>query len=80
MLDTRYADGEEVPRVCDHLNTHTKGAFQEALAPERARAYIQRLNFCYTPKHGSGLHVAACELSCLTSPNPANTSFPPVVT
>jgi len=27
MLDTRYADGEEVTLVCDNLNTHTKGAF-----------------------------------------------------
>ena len=67
MLDTRYAAGEEVPLVCDNLNTHTKGAFYEAFAPERARAYIKRINFCYTPKHGSWLHVAECELSCLTS-------------
>jgi DDE superfamily endonuclease len=67
MLDTRYADCAEVTLVCDHLNTPTKGAFYEAFAPERARAYIKRLNFCYTPKHGSWLHVAACELSCLTS-------------
>lgn len=67
MLDTRSTDGEYVTRVCDNLNTHTKGAFYEAFAPERARAYIKRINFCSTPKHGSWLHVAACELSCLTS-------------
>ena len=29
--------------------------------------YIKRINFCYTPKHGSWLNVAECELSCLTS-------------
>ena len=67
MLDTRYADCEVVTLVCDHLNTHTKGACSEAFAPERARAYIKRINFCYTPKHGSWLHVAACALRCLTS-------------
>ena len=67
MLDTRYADCEEVTLVCDNLNTHTKGACYEAFAPERARAYIKRINFCSTPKHGSWLHVAACELRCLTS-------------
>jgi len=66
-LDTRYADGAEVPLVGDHLNTHTQGAFYEAFAPERARAYIKRLNFCSTPQHGSWLHVAECALSCLTS-------------
>ena len=66
-LDTRYADCEEVTLVCDNLNPHTKGAFYEAFKPERARAYIKRINFCYTPKHGSWLNVAECELSCLTS-------------
>ena len=67
MLDTRYADCEQVTLVCDNLNTHTKGAFYEAFAPERARAYLKRFTFCYTPKHGSWLNVAECELSCLTS-------------
>jgi hypothetical protein len=56
-----------VTRVCDNLNTHTKGAFYEAFAPDLARAYVKRIKFCDTPKHGSWLHVAECELSCLTS-------------
>ena len=67
LLDTRYADCEYVTLVCDNLNTHTKGAFYEAFAPEVARAYLRRIRFCYTPKHGSWLNVAECELSCLTS-------------
>jgi hypothetical protein len=67
MLETRSTAGEEVPLVCDNRNTHTKGAFYEAFEPDRARAYLRRLKFCYTPKHGRWLHVAACELSCLTS-------------
>ena len=32
-----------------------------------ARAYVRRVDFVYTPKHGSWLNVAECELSCLTS-------------
>jgi len=67
ILDTRYADGAYVTLVCDNLNTHTKGAFYEAFAPDLARAYLKRIKCCDTPKHGSWLHVAACELSCLTS-------------
>jgi DDE superfamily endonuclease len=67
LLDTRYADCLCVTLVCDNLNTHSKGAFYEAFEPEVARAYIKRINFCYTPKHGSWLNVAECELSCLTS-------------
>ena len=50
----------------DNLNTHTKGAFYEAFEPDQAKAYLQRLSFCYTPKYGSWLNVAECELSCLT--------------
>ncbi len=34
LLRTRYATAETVILVCDNLNTHTKGAFYEAFAPE----------------------------------------------
>jgi hypothetical protein len=67
LLDTRYADCAKVTLVCDNLNTHTKGAFYEAFPPEVARAYVKRIDFCHTPKHGSWLNIAECELSCLTS-------------
>jgi len=67
MLDTRYADCDVVTLVMDNLNTHTKGAFYEAFEPAKARGYLKRLKFCYTPKHGSWLNIAECELSCLTS-------------
>jgi hypothetical protein len=67
LLDTRYAGVERITLVCDNLNTHTRGAFYEAFAPEKAREYVRRINFVYTPKHGSWLNVAECELSCLTS-------------
>jgi hypothetical protein len=65
ILDTRYAQNDLVTLVCDNLNTHTKGAFYEVFEPARARAYVKRLDFHYTPKHGSWLNVAECELSCL---------------
>ena len=66
LLDTRYADCDQVTLVCDNLNTHTKGAFYEVYPPEQARAYVRRINFVYTPKHGSWLNVAENELSSLT--------------
>lgn len=67
LLDTRYADCDSVTLVSDNLNTHTKGAFYEAFPPEQAREYVRRLKFVQTPKHGSWLNIAECELSCLTS-------------
>jgi hypothetical protein len=66
LLDSRYANTPRITLVCDNLNTHTKGAFYEAFSPEKARDYVRRIQFVYTPKHGSWLNVAECELSCLT--------------
>lgn len=66
LLRTRYADAEKVILVCDNLNTHTMGAFYEAFPPDQARAIVRRLDFRYTPKHGSWLNIAENELSSLT--------------
>ena len=67
LLDTRYADVDLVTLVSDNLNTHTKGAFYETFEPAIARAYVRRLDFVHTPKHGSWLNIAECELSSMTS-------------
>jgi hypothetical protein len=67
LLDTRYLQKPRIILVCDNLNTHTIGAFYEAFPAEKAREYVRRIQFVYTPKHGSWLNVAECELSCLTS-------------
>ncbi|KGE86439.1 MAG: IS630 family transposase [Phaeodactylibacter xiamenensis] len=66
LLDTRYVDCKQVTLVCDNLNTHTKGAFYEVFTPEKARAYVKRIHFVYTPKHGSWLNIAENELSAMT--------------
>lgn len=66
LLGGRYATCEKVILVCDNLNTHTKGAFYEAFEPKRARQLIRRIEFCYTPKHGSWLNIAENELISLT--------------
>ena len=66
VLDKRYAECDQITLVCDNLNTHTKGAFYEAFPPEQARQYVKKINFCYTPKHGSWLNISECELSAMT--------------
>ncbi len=66
LLEGRYAQCKKIILVCDNLNTHTKGAFYEAFEPERARQLVRRIEFCYTPKHGSWLNIAENELSSLT--------------
>lgn len=66
LLDTRYKKAQKVILVCDNLNTHTKGAFYEAFRPAKARAYVKRIEFRHTPKHGSWLNIAENELSTMT--------------
>lgn len=65
LLRTRYARAEKVIVVCDNLNTHTMGAFYESFPPEEARDLVRRIEFRYTPKHGSWLNIAENELSSL---------------
>ena len=66
LLEGRYADCPKITLVSDNLNTHTPGAFYEVFEPERARCLVRRIEFCYTPKHGSWLNVAENELSAMT--------------
>lgn len=66
LLRTRYRDAEKVILVCDNLNTHTRGAFYEAFDAVTARELVKRLEFRHTPKHGSWLNIAECELSAMT--------------
>lgn len=80
LLEGRYAACAKVILVCDNLNTHTKGAFYEAFEPERARALVRRIEFCYSPKHGSWLNVAENELSSLTRQCVSDRRFPDIAT
>ena len=66
LLTTRYKKAKKIILVCDNLNTHTKGAFYEAFKPAKARALVRRIEFRYTPKHGSWLNAAENELSSMT--------------
>jgi len=66
LLRTRYVGVEKVILVCDNLNTHTRGAFYEAFEAQKARELVQRIEFHYTPKHGSWLNIAENALSSMT--------------
>jgi hypothetical protein len=63
----QICQGTKSDLVCDNLNTHKPGAFYEAFPPEEARELVKRIEFKYTPKHGSWLNVAENELGCMTS-------------
>ncbi|MEZ6141308.1 MAG: IS630 family transposase [Zavarzinella sp.] len=80
LLEGRYASCAKVIVVCDNLNTHTKGAFYEAFEPVQVRTLVRRIEFCYTPKHGSWLNIAENELSSLTRQCVADRRFEDVAT
>jgi hypothetical protein len=67
MLDERYPQAIKVRLVLDNLNTHTTASLYETFPPSEARRLAERLEFHYTPKHGSWLNVAEIELSALAS-------------
>jgi hypothetical protein len=78
LLTVRYKRAKKIILVCDNLNTHTKGAFYEAFKPAKARSLVKRIEFRYTPKHGSWLNAAENELSSLTRQCVARRRFPTI--
>ena len=67
LLDEQYPDADKVVLVMDNLNTHNMSSLYEAFPPEEAFRLAQRLEIHYTPKHGSWLNIAECELSSLAA-------------
>ena len=53
LIEEWYADADQVTLVQDNLSAHRKAALYEVFEPERARAILRKLDFVYTPKHGS---------------------------
>lgn len=65
LLKEHYADIDKVELVQDNLNTHRYGSFYDHLPADQARVLAQKLNFHFTPKHGSWLNMAEIEFSVL---------------
>ena len=65
ICDRFYPKADKIIMVADNLNTHNDSAFYEAFHPEIAYQLSQKIDFQYTPLHGSWLNIAECELSSL---------------
>jgi transposase len=66
LVQEDYPQAQCITLVMDNLNTHTGASLYKAFAPELARALLDKLEFVYTPKHGSWLNMAECEFSVLS--------------
>ena len=65
LVEKHYPKAKKILLVCDNLNIHTGAALYELLPPKKAKKIVDRLEFHYTPKHGSWLNIAEIELSHL---------------
>jgi hypothetical protein len=63
LVDERYPEAEVIRVVLDNLNTHKPASLYETFPPDEARRIRKKLEFHYTPKHGSWLNMAEIELS-----------------
>ena len=67
VVEDLHPTAKRVVLVTDNLNIHDPGSLYEAFEPDRARRIVEKLEWHYTPKHGSWLNVAECELAALSA-------------
>ena len=65
LVEEDRPDAETLVLVADNLNTHSLACLYERFPPEQARRIATKLEWHYTPEHGSWLNMAECELSVL---------------
>jgi hypothetical protein len=65
LVEDLHGEARKVVLVTDNLNTHALGCLYEAFEPGRARRIAEKLEWHFTPKHGSWLNMAEIELAAL---------------
>jgi hypothetical protein len=66
LVDELFPEAEKIIVVLDNLNTHTPASLYEAFEPAEAKRILDRLEFHYTPKHGSWLNMVEIEIGVLS--------------
>jgi len=67
QIANSYPGVSAIRVVLDNLNTYKVASLYEAFPAEQARNLARRLEFHYTPKHGSWLSIAEIELAVLSN-------------
>ena len=65
LLTGRYRQAKTIHLVLDNLNTHFAKCFVDVLGDKRAAKLLSRIEFHYTPAHGSWLNMAEIEIGIL---------------
>ena len=67
FVDVLFPNAEKILLVCDNLDTHRfLASLYKAFPPNEARHIAEKIEFHYTPKHGSWLNMAEIKLSVLS--------------
>lgn len=65
LVDVYYPGVEKIRLVQDNLNTHDGASLYEAFGPEQARRLLDKIEWHYTPKHGSWVNMAETEIGIM---------------
>ena len=65
LVDGYYPKAQKIRLVQDNLNTHDGASLYEAFRPEEARRLLDKVEFHYTPKHGSWVNMAETEIGIM---------------
>lgn len=65
MCDVMFPKAEKIVLVQDNLNTHNPASIYKAFPAKKARRLVSKIEWHYTPKHGSWLNIAEIEISVL---------------
>jgi hypothetical protein len=67
LVDVYYPGVEKIRLVQDNLNTHDGASLYEAFRPGEARRLLDKIEWHYTPKHGSWVNMAETEIGIMNS-------------
>ena len=62
LVEVHYPQAKKIRLVQDNLNTHDGASLYQTFRPERARRILDKIDWHYTPKHGSWLNMAETEI------------------
>jgi DDE superfamily endonuclease len=67
LVDSHFPKAALISVVLDNLNTHTPAALYATFPPAEACRLLRKLDFHYTPKHGSWLNMAEIEFAVVST-------------
>jgi hypothetical protein len=66
LVDVHFPEAIRIRVIQDNLNTHNPAFLYQVFHPAEAKRIIDKLEFHFTPKHGSWLNMAETEFSVLS--------------